>query len=268
MSRTATATPADALPLDVRLMNRLAIALALVFAALLLALGGRWLQWLPAFDLQAIRIEGELQHNNAVTLRANVAPKLSGNFFTLDLAQAKAAFEAVPWVREAVVRREFPNRLRVELKEHQPAAFWGLDDEPRLVNMQGQVFEVNQGDVEAEDLPRLSGPRTQAGDVLRAYRRLAPLFEPLDAALEQLELSGRGSWRARLDTGAVLELGGGTLEAIELRTQRFVATVAQTSSRFGRNIESADLRYPNGYALRLRGVTTLSTTNKTQIPTR
>lgn len=265
MSRTATL---PALPLDVRLMNRLALLLAFVFAGLVLALIGRWLAAQPLFNLRAIRIDSELQHNNAVTLRANVAPKLAGNFFTLDLGQAKAAFEAVPWVRQAVVRREFPNRLRVHLQEHEAVAFWGRDDDNRLINSHGEVFEVNEGDVEAEELPRLLGPRAQSAEVLRAYRLLAPLFASMDTSLEQLELTGRGSWRARLDSGAQLELGSGPLEAIVQRTQRFLATVTQASSRFGRNVESADLRYPNGYALRLRGVTTVSASDKKQQATR
>jgi cell division protein FtsQ len=44
--------------------------------------------------------------------------------------------------------------------------------------------------------------------------------------------------------------------------ERFVSTVAQTSSKFGRNLESADLRYGNGYAIKLRGVTTVSAGDK------
>lgn len=264
-----SAVPAmTALPLDVRLMNRLALALALLFVAMVLVLVGRWAVMQPLFGLRGIRVDNELRHNNAVTLRANVTPKLSGNFFTLDLAQAKAAFEAVPWVRQAVVRREFPNRLRVQLQEHEAVAFWGMDDETRLINAQGEVFEVNQGDVESEDLPRLFGPRQQSAEVLKAYRRLVPLFEAVDTQLDQLELTGRGSWRARLENGAVLQLGMGPLEAIELRTQRFLSTVSQTSPRFSRQLESADLRYPNGYALRLRGVTTVNPSDKKQQTTR
>lgn len=260
--------PPPPLPLDVRLMNRLSAVLALLFVAMSLVMLGKWLARQPVFSLQAIRIENELQRNNAVTLRANVAPKLAGNFFTLDLLQAKAAFESVPWVRQAVVRREFPDRLRVRLVEHEAVAFWGMDDDARLINSQGEVFEVNQGDMEAEELPRLFGPRAQAPEVLRAFRVLAPMFETLDNSLTMLELTGRGSWRARLETGARLELGVGPVEAIEQRTQRFLATLTQTSSRFGRNIESADLRYPNGYALRLRGVTTVNSSDKTQQSTR
>jgi cell division protein FtsQ len=244
-------------PLDVRLMNALTAALLLAFAAMALGLALHHLARQPAFTLQKIQIDNELVHNNAVTLRANVAPKLAGNFFTVDLEQAKSAFEAVPWVRQAVVRREFPNRLRVQLQEHQAVALWGLDDDVRLINHLGEVFEVNQGDVEPESLPRLAGPRVQSALVLQAYRELGPLFAGLDTELSLLELTGRGGWRARLEGGAMIEIGPGSVQDIVQRVRRFVATVSQTSSRFGRNIESADLRYPNGYALRLRGVTTV-----------
>lgn len=255
-------------PLDVRLMNQLTYMLALLFGVLLLGMVGKWLASHPAFTLALIRIDNELQHNNPVTLRANVAPKLTGNFFTLDLMHTRLAFEALPWVRQAVVQREFPDRLRVQLVEHEAVAFWGTEAGSRLLNTEGEVFEVNEGDVEAEDLPRLHGPRMQAPEVLKAYRALAPLFDALEAPLVQLELTGRGSWRARLESGASLELGVGQVDAIEQRTRRFLATVSQTSSRFGRNIESADLRYPNGYALRLRGVTTVSAPLKKQQTTR
>jgi cell division protein FtsQ len=155
-----------------------------------------------------------------------------------------------------VVRRDFPDRLRVRIEEHEPVALWGADDDVRLVNSYGEVFEVNQGDVEAESLPRLIGPRAQSPLVLQAFQRLAPKFEAMDSPLTQLELTGRGNWRARLESGAVIDIGPGSLDEIGPRVQRFIATFAQTPSRLGRNIESADLRYPNGYALRLRGVTT------------
>jgi cell division protein FtsQ len=201
-------------------------------------------------------VQGDLMHNNAVTLRANVAPRLAGNFFTVDLAATRAVFESVPWVRRALVQREFPNRLKVVLQEHKPVAFWGAESDARLVNNFGEVFEANQGEVEAEDLPVLNGPQGQAPLVLQAYQVLSPLFDETDATLEQLQLSGQGGWRAQLDSGAVIELGHGSPQEIEARTRRFIATVTQVSSRYGRDLESADLRYGNGYAIRLRGVTT------------
>ena len=251
-----------ALPPDVRVMNALSLAFGVVFFLMVLVLGVAWLMRQPLFGLSAISVQGDVTHNNAVTLRANVAPRLAGNFFTVDLAHTRAVLESVPWVRKAIVQRQFPNRLKVVLQEHQAIAYWVGDGESRLVNSLGEVFEANQGEVESEELPQLSGPPGQASLVLQAYQMLSPLFETLDVVLERLELTGQGSWRAKLDSGAVVELGQGSLEDIKTRASRFISTLTQVSSRYGRDFESADLRYGNGYALRLRGVTTVNTGDK------
>ena len=244
------------MPLDVKLMNTFSVILGLAFAAMVVALGVAWLMRQSLFSLSAIRVQGDLIHNNAVTLRANVAPRLAGNFFTVDLGATRAVFESVPWVRRALVQREFPNRLKVVLQEHKPVAYWGSEGDARLVNSFGEVFEANQGDVEAEELPLLNGPPGQAPLVLQAYQVLSPLFDDMDATLDELQLSGQGGWRAQLDSGAVIELGHGSLDEIQTRTRRFIATMTQVSSRYGRELESADLRYGNGYAVKLKGVTT------------
>ena len=246
-------------PFDVKLMNVTATLVYALFALVLLAAGAWWVLRQPFFPLAGIKVDGEVTHNNAVTLRANVAPQLAGNFFTVDLARARAAFEAVPWVRKAVVRREFPNKLRATLTEHVPVAHWGDDAQSRLINGYGEVFEANVAEVDA-DLPRLDGPLEQAGQVLGMYRVLQPLFAPYELSLDSLTLSSRGSWRVVLDTGAAIELGRGQSEEVAARTQRFLVTVAPVARQYGRtvaSVEGADLRHNEGYALRLRGVTTV-----------
>jgi len=247
------------LPPDVRLMNLAALLLALLFLAFGALALGRWISRLRAFDIQAITVLGDTQHNNSLTLRANVAPRIAGTFFTVDLGRVRSAFETAPWVRRAVVRRDFPNRLRVTLQEHVPIALWGGEGELRLVNTFGEVFEANVGEVDQDNLPLLSGPDGQSADVLAMYRALAPLFAPLDLAIDQLALSGRGSWSVHLATGARVELGRGGVDEVRARAQRFTATLTQVVNRYGRQsaaIESADLRHENGYAIRLNGVST------------
>jgi cell division protein FtsQ len=251
-------------PFDVKLMNLTATLVFVVFALVLLAAGAWWFLRQPFFPLAAIKVDGEITHNNAVTLRANVAPQLAGNFFTIDLAHARAAFESVPWVRKAVVRREFPNKLRATLTEQVPVAHWGAEAESTLINGFGEVFEANVAEVD-DNLPRLSGPNEQAGQVLGMYRVLQPLFQPFDLSIEELNLSKRGSWSVVMDTGAMIELGRGRSEDVAARTQRFLATVAPVARQYGRNVtavEGADLRHNEGYALRLRGVTTVVTDPK------
>ena len=58
-------------------------------------------------------------------------------------------------------------------------------------------------------------------------------------------------------------MGWGNEQDVMARVQRLTQTLAQVSQRYGRqtqSLESADLRYVNGYALRLRGVSTWDST--------
>lgn len=265
MRTTPDVDTSVAVPLDVRLMHMAASLLYVGFGLSLLGV----LVWsfvrLPMFALTGITVRGDVEHNNAVTLRANVAPRLSGNFFTIDLERVRAAFEMVPWVRQASVQREFPNRLRVTLEEHRPVAFWGDEADARLLNTYGEVFDASSADVEGLKMPRLSGPDSQSQEVLQMYRALAPLFEGLTLAFHSLELSERGSWRAHVAHGAVIELGRGRVEDVLPRMQRVSKTLLQVTHKLGRKLstlEAADLRHENGYALRLRGLGTLDATGK------
>lgn len=247
-------------PLDIRLMNMTAASLAVVFVLLVLAGGAWWLLRHPVFAIQAITVQGDVTRNNAVTLRANVMPQLSGNFFTIDLNRTRDAFEAVPWVRGAVVHRDFPNRLRAVLLEHEPMALWGDEGSNKMVNRQSRVFEANVEDADVEHLPRLKGPDDQSAVVVQMYRHLLPLLEAMDMQVEQLELTPRGSWRVLTHSGAWLELGRGSESEIGDQLKVFFRTLSQVTARYGRTptaLAGADLRHKDGYALRLRGVTTL-----------
>jgi cell division protein FtsQ len=250
-------------PIDVRLMNISATLLGLGVCVALLVGVTRWAARHPVFAIAGITVQGDTMRNNDATLRANVASRLQGNFFTLDLAQARAAFEAVPWVRKAVVRREFPNRLRVSLEEHRSAGLWGADSESRLINTFGEVFEANAGDADNEEIPRLIGPDGQGPQVLEVYRSLNALFTPLEASIEELELTGRGGWRLQLDGGAVIEMGRGSAAELGTRVKRFIQTYTQVLSAYQRTgldrIELVDLRHNEGYAIRLRGVSAVVT---------
>jgi cell division protein FtsQ len=166
-------------------------------------------------------------------------------------------FESVPWVRQATLRRVWPDTLAVRLEEHRPAALWiDPDGNERLVNDHGEVFEANLGDVEDDALPEFTGPPGTAGAMLALYRRLAPVFDALGRPVRALQLSGRGSWRVTLDGGARVELGRGSDDEVVARSERFVRTVGQVTERWQRDLESADLRHADGYAVRMRGITT------------
>ena len=266
MAKVTAATPP---PADIRLMNVTAIVFAALGVIALVAVALLWIAKQPVFAVRGIKIEGDMAHNSVLTIRANAMPQLAGNFFTMDLGVARHAFEAVPWVRQAVVRRVWPNRLSVQLEEHRAVALWvnaasGDDSPDKLVNSFGEVFEANLGDVEDDALPSLQGPDGSATQALAMLRRLGPVFALLEAHVDALSLSSRGSWRAELDNGAEVELGRGSEDEVIARTERFVGTVTQVTQRYQRPLEYADLRHNEGYAVRLKGISTsIETSDKT-----
>ncbi|MBT9610375.1 MAG: cell division protein FtsQ/DivIB [Aquabacterium commune] len=250
---------ADEASQDVRWMNAAAALLLGVAVCGLLWAGLQRLSRLPLFTLQQVQLEGDLARNNIATVRANIVPRLPGGFFQTDLARAREVFEAVPWVRKAVVRRVWPNELRVQLEEHRPAAYWQHEDrDDQLVNTFGEVFDANIGDVE-ERLPTLDAPANAGPGESRAMldmlRRLQPVLAPL-GNIDTLHLSERGSWSVDLDNDADIQLGRGSEEEIIARAQRFVRTLPELKRRYPAPLSYADLRYPEGYAVKLRGTTT------------
>ncbi len=232
-------TAADiAMPFDIRLMNGVASTL---YVLVVVALGAAALLWLtrsPGLSFRVIQLEGDLQRNSVATVRANATPRLAGNFISIDLDKARAAFEAVPWVRQATLRRIWPDRLAVHLDEHHPVALWlGDDGNQRLVNDFGEVFEANVGEVEDQKLPQFSGPEGTSAAMLSLYRRLAPLFAAQRLEPVTMQLSGRGSWSLELDSGATVVLGRGSEDELVARSERFLRTVSQVTGRFQRDLE-------------------------------
>lgn len=257
-------------PPDVRWMNSLSSVLIGLVVLGALASGVAWLTQRPYFALGGIVVDGDVGRTSVATIRANVTPRLTGNFFSIDLKAAQAAFETVPWVRRAALNRVWPNRLEVSLQEHHAAALWAQDDAPadKLVNTHGEVFEVNLGDVEDESLPVLAGPAGSARHLLVMMDRLGKTLAPLKARADKLTLSSRGSWRVSLSNGVNIELGRGTDDEVIARATQFIDTLPEVVQRFERPLVSADLRHRDGYVVRLKGVTTSLTGEESKPPRR
>jgi cell division protein FtsQ len=239
---------------DVRALNASASALTALVVLACTASGAWWLSQRPMFTLRAVRVESmyglNLQHVNELTVRNGVLGKIRGNFFTTDLEQVRTTFEAVPWVRKATVRREWPNQLIVAVEEHEALGTWGEDG--RLLSVKGDVFTANLAEADDDHaLPAFEGPPGSEKEVLARFAQLRGWFAPIRLVPESISLSNRYAWTVKLDNGMSVELGReqdrNTLKA---RVQRLVSIYPQLVARLeeGR-IDTIDMRYPNGLAL-------------------
>ena len=195
------------------------------------------------FPIREVVVASAPQKTTRHEIEAAVRGRVSGNFFAAPLAELRAAFEQLPWVRRAAVRRVWPDRLEVSLEEHVALARWGND---ALVNTYGERFS---GRTEAP-LPQLVGPQGSEAEVTRRYLRMARAVAPLGTEPERVVLTPRYAWQLRLKNGLHLMLGRDA-DLAEARLARFVAVHEQTLARMPRQPEYVDLRYPNGFALRV-----------------
>lgn len=229
---------------DTRALSTSANLLFAVAAVLMLYGAVQYVIHLPVFPLREIQVTGESAHVTREQVEA-VAGEIRGNFFTVDLDQARVAFEKLPWVRKVNVRRQWPDCLEFAVEEHRPLARWGST---ALVSSQAEVFEAAINST----LPIMQGPEGSAPEVVAHYQEFVRVLAPLGRRVQQLTLSERHAWVLQLDDGMVLELGRDNLES---RLAAFVAAYEQTIGRLSRRSVYVDLRYSNGFAVRTSGLT-------------
>jgi cell division protein FtsQ len=244
---------------DVRTLNASANGLIAIAVLACVGTGVWWLSQRPMFTLRTVRVENmvdaDLKHVSTLTLRAGVIGKIKGNFFTTNLEQVRNAFEQVPWVRRATVRREWPDQLIVEVEEHEPLGTWGEDG--RLLSVKGDVFTANLAEAEEEHaLPEFDGPEGSEHEVLARFAELRAWFAPLKLVPEALNLSSRYAWTVKLDNGMSVALGREQDHAtLKTRVERLVSVYNQLTGLIPNGaIDTIDMRYPNGMALTAAGL--------------
>lgn len=197
----------------------------------------------PLFPIRSVEVEGEMAHVTKEQLQYVVKNELKGTFFTLSLDRTRQAFEKLPWVRKAEVRRYWPDRLQVTVEEHKAVARWGS---AALLNTYGETFDA----ASSEALPVLEGPLGTEKLMVETYQRYKEVLAPLKKTPSHIWLSERRAWRLELDQSLTVEMGRDDGVA---RLSRFVTAYPNSLAQLDQTFEYVDLRYPNGFAVRLPG---------------
>lgn len=251
---------------EARLTNLIANLLALLAVLAIVAGALMWTVRRPYFAIKRIEIAplagSSLQYVTPLSLQTALAGRVEGNFFLVNLNDVRKLVETTPWVRHVAVQRIWPATLLVRIEEEQPLAYW---NENQMINTWGEAFTANRGELPDDvKLPQLNGPASSERLVVQRYAEIVRWFAPLGLSVREATLTPRYAWEVTLSDGVHLTLGrdpgadaadphgrSGALP-FATRIERFVQAWPDLTRRLGtRLIASADLRYPNGFAITL-----------------
>jgi len=219
--------------------RRILPATAAVVVAAVLA-GGAWYGFdaISSQPIGNVVFAGNLTRIASADLDAFVRGVQGAARSGATLDAVREAARRIPWVREASVRRRFPDAIEVTLETHEPLARWG---DSALVSVRGDVFAAPYDGF----LPRFKGPDGAAAQMVREFPAIRGAVEPLASAVTEVRLSPRGAWQVVLESGLMLDLGRGEIHP---RLVRFIAAWPQLAAQ-GVETKHADLRYANGFAM-------------------
>ena len=220
------------------LMNRLALGIFLLTLAFALGYGAV-VVYQRSLPVQRIEIRGAQQTQTIAGVRGAVK-QLHGSFLSLDMMAVKHEFELMPWVYRAQAQRIWPGRIRVTLEERTPLAAWNERD---TLSVQGEVYPAQP----APELPRVEAPDGMEGAVARRHAEFAALLAPKGWTITRIRVDQRSAWQLGLNDGLVIDLGQ---EQLRERLQRFIQFYSAAAQVAG-SIAHVDMRYPNGFSVRL-----------------
>ncbi len=198
--------------------------------------------------LARFNVQGQLQQTDVAAIREAILAQPLGSFFTADVDQIRARIEALPWVKQASLRKVWPDRLSVFVSEHQPQALWNAD---RLINEQDEVFRADVTKVSAQ-LPQLFGPEHAVEDTLSEFYRLQKMLSVNGFSIRALRLTDRFAVSLVLEQGIEIKLGReATLERIKRFIDLFPSMMNHENSKENK-VDTVDLRYDTGAAVAWR----------------
>ncbi len=194
--------------------------------------------------IKAVKVEGDFRYLATENLQRVVAENVKGGFFSLDIDQIRSAVLSAPWVREVTVRKLWPETLYVKIKEQTAVVRWRTTG---FLNHKGELFEPEDIS-KPEGLIRLNGPAGTEQLVFEKYKVLMGLLSPKNRNVAWLELNERRGWSFEIKQGPMVIVGR---KEVDKRLWKYVKSVEKSFGKDIENIAQIDLRYTNGFTVRV-----------------
>ncbi len=225
-----------------------AIALG-AFVALAGAL--RFAGWLMQPDIEVVRVSGTLNDAESAEVRDAVSTALAAPGLRAAGGVAQAV-QALDWVREVRVRRQWPDGLHVAVARETLAARWG---DAAWLATNGNVVAApsDAHDPRLATLPVLRASNSDGERAMGVFAALSEASRNTGLRLVGLDEDAGGEWKASFESKAgqanKVEVLLGATDLRE-RLARFATVYGQALAAEQRPFLYADARYDAGVAVR------------------
>lgn len=232
-----------------------------------------WLYQPDTFPIKQVKLANQLKNQESKELQNIAGKAVKGGFFSLDINRFRTELLLnLPWVEEVTVRKVWPDRLLVSIREHQAIGRWlsiekmQKDDtesqvEMELLSRKGIVFYPKLTDKQRKKFNRLAiltGPEMSTKKILETCFRINEKLKQLKSRVKQCGMNGRRSWLITLNNGMVIKLGKDNV--IQNLTQYIDVFSGQLTKYFDQ-VDYADLRFSNGFSVKWKAADDTSTAN-------
>ncbi len=204
--------------------------------------GGMHLSKPHTLPIRQVRVEGNFTHLSPVDLQRLVTDQVRGGFFNLDVDAVRLALLEEPWVSDVIVKRIWPDALRVIVIEQVPVVRWG---DAGLLNAAGEFFAPEAATL-ALALPLLSGPDGTENSILARFNTMQERVQSIGLSIDSLTLDARRSWSLQFKGGIKVILGR---HYFEERFNRVLTLIPITLSGRVDQAVLIDMRYTNGFSI-------------------
>ena len=181
--------------------------------------------------------------------------EINKKFWELNLNKIKHQLETHNWVKEAVVTREWPNKLSIHIKKYVPVALWNKE---YILTSSAKILPINKS-ISFKNFPTLEmnvneyefSEGSYDNDLIRS---IVNWFNYFQRPLKNygLNISSQikekdGSFNLVIEDSLVLSLGN---KNIKERYDRFLILLDQYFINNISKIETIDLRYMSGVSVR------------------
>lgn len=201
-----------------------------------------WSRQTERFPVREIELRNETKYVNSNAVVDMVKMHLHKGFFWLDVDEIQKRILTLPWISEADIKRVWPDRIVVEVKEYMAQARW---NEVGVLSTEGVIFYPEASSI-SEKLPKFSGPDSRAKEISQHYFSVLEQLGPVGLNVKAVEVSPTGAWQIMLDNEIAIILGK---TGINERLARFVEVYQTRLKTQIERIAYIDLRYTNGIAI-------------------